>query len=121
DAVAPAILKHYGVKQFDAPLIMEGGSIHTDGEGTLLTTEECLLNPNRNPELSREQIEEILKQYVDIDKVVWMKQGLSGDETDGHVDNIACFAAPGKVIMQVCYDPNDDNYKITQENLAIFR
>lgn len=121
DAVAPSILKHYGVKQFDAPLIMEGGSIHTDGEGTLLTTEECLLNPNRNPELSREQIEEILKQYVDIDQVIWMKRGLSGDETDGHVDNIACFAAPGKVIMQVCYDPADENYAITQENLAMFQ
>lgn len=121
DAVASTILQHYGVKQFDAPLIMEGGSIHTDGEGTLLTTEECLLNLNRNPQLSREQIEDILKQYVHIDKVVWMKQGLSGDETDGHVDNIACFAAPGKVIMQVCNDPEDDNYEITQENLAMFR
>jgi len=121
DAVAPAILQHYNVKQFDAPLIMEGGSIHTDGEGTLITTEECLLNPNRNPELTREQIEKILEQYVDIDQVIWLKQGLSGDETDGHVDNIACYAAPGKVIMQVCHDPEDDNYAITQENLTILR
>jgi len=121
DAVAPQIIKHVGATQFDAPLVMEGGSIHVDGEGTLLTTEECLLNVNRNPDLSREQIFELLKQYVNIDEVIWLKNGLSGDETDGHVDNIACFAAPGKVIMQVCYDPSDDNYEITQENLQILR
>ncbi|MCR8658858.1 agmatine deiminase family protein [Paenibacillus endoradicis] len=121
DAVAPQIIGHVAAKQFDAPLVMEGGSIHVDGEGTLLTTEECLLNVNRNPDLSREQIFELLKQYVNIDEVIWLKNGLSGDETDGHVDNIACFAAPGKVIMQVCYDPSDDNYAITQENLQILR
>lgn len=121
DAVAPQIIGHVGATQFDAPLVMEGGSIHVDGEGTLLTTEECLLNVNRNPDLSREQIFELLKQYVNIDEVIWLKNGLSGDETDGHVDNIACFAAPGKVIMQVCYDPSDDNYAITQENLQILR
>src|SRR5690606_19395929 len=119
DAVAPQIIQHVGAIQFDAPLVMEGGSIHTDGEGTLLTTEECLLNKNRNPELSREQIFELLKQYVNIDTVIWLERGLSGDETDGHVDNIACFAAPGKVILQVCHDENDDNFAITQRNLQI--
>jgi agmatine deiminase len=98
---------------------MEGGSLHTDGEGTLLTTEECLLNPNRNPDLTREQIETYLKQYLNIQKVIWLKRGLSGDETDGHVDNIACFAAPGKIIMQTCDDPSDENYNITLENLEI--
>lgn len=118
DQVAPAIIAHTGVKQFDAPLVMEGGSIHTDGEGTLLTTEECLLNVNRNPELDGQQIEALLQQFVNIDKIIWLKRGLSGDETDGHVDNVACFAAPGKVIIQVCNDPSDDNYAITQENLA---
>lgn len=119
DEVAPKILGHYNIKKFDAPLVMEGGSLHTDGEGTLLTTEECLLNPNRNPDLTREQIEAYLKQYLNIEKVIWLKRGLSGDETDGHVDNIACFAAPGKIIMQTCDDPSDENYKITLENLEI--
>ena len=118
DAVAGQVLKHVGVRQFDAPLVMEGGSIHTDGEGTLLTTEECLLNVNRNPQLSREQIEELVRNYVNVDSVIWLKRGLSGDETDGHVDNIACFAAPGKVILQVCDDPADENYEITRENRA---
>lgn len=121
DQVAPRILEHYGIKKFDAPLVMEGGSIHVDGEGTLITTEECLLNPNRNPHLSREQIEELLRNYLNIEKVIWLKKGLSGDETDGHVDNIACFAAPGKIVLQVCDDPSDDNYAITQDNLRILR
>ncbi|WP_407272749.1 agmatine deiminase family protein [Radiobacillus sp. PE A8.2] len=119
DQVAPQLLKHYGMRQFNAPIVMEGGSIHVDGEGTLITTEECLLNVNRNPNWSKAQIEEILKQYLNVKKIIWLKRGLSGDETDGHVDNIACFAAPGKIMLQVCDDPNDENYAITQENLAI--
>ncbi|AGF56229.1 agmatine deiminase [Clostridium saccharoperbutylacetonicum] len=121
DMVAPKILEHFNVKKFDAPLVLEGGSIHVDGEGTLLTTEECLLNPNRNPDLTKEQIENYAKQYLNIEKIIWLKNGLDGDETDGHVDNIACFAAPGKIIMQTCDDPNDKNYEITLENLEILK
>lgn len=119
DAVAPQILEQLRVERFDAPLVMEGGSIHTDGEGTLLTTEECLLNTNRNPELSREEIESYVRKYTGAESIIWLKRGLSGDETDGHVDNIACFAAPGKVIIQVCEDPQDENYDITRQNLRI--
>lgn len=121
DQVPSQILERFGMMRFDAPLVLEGGSIHVDGEGTLITTEECLLNPNRNPQLSREQIEDYLKKYVNIDKIIWLKGGLSGDETDGHVDNVACFAAPGKILMQVCDIPEDDNYAIIQENLTILR
>jgi agmatine deiminase len=112
-------LKQAGITQFDAPLVMEGGSIHTDGEGTILTTEECLLNVNRNPELSREQIEAYVKEFTGSEVIIWLECGLSGDETDGHVDNIACFVAPGKVMIQVCDDSQDENYAITQTNLAI--
>ncbi|WP_274365865.1 agmatine deiminase family protein [Paenibacillus thermotolerans] len=119
DAVASKILKHVGVQQFDAPLIMEGGSIHSDGEGTVLTTEECLLNTNRNPRMTRGQIEGHLHDFIGAEQIIWLKRGLSGDETDGHVDNAACFAAPGKVIIQVCNDPSDENYEITRENLKI--
>jgi agmatine deiminase len=119
DQVAPQILEHLGLKRFDAPFVMEGGSIHVDGEGTLTTTEECLLNPNRNPELSKAQIEDYLEKFLCINKVIWLKNGLSGDETDGHVDNIACFAAPGKVIIQVCDDPEDENYTITREMMQV--
>ncbi len=119
DEVAPQILEQLQVERFDAPLVMEGGSIHTDGEGTLITTEECLLNTNRNPELSREEIEDYVRKFTGAESIIWLKRGLSGDETDGHVDNIACFAALGKVIIQVCEDPQDENYEITRENLRI--
>jgi len=119
DQVAPQILNSAGLKRFDAPLVMEGGSLHVDGEGTLLTTEQCLLNPNRNPEQSKEQIEAILKRFLNIRKIIWLKKGLYGDETDGHIDNIACFVAPAKILIQICEDPGDENYEITQENLKI--
>lgn len=121
DALAPKILEYTGVQCFEAPLVMEGGSIHVDGQGTMITTEECLLNPNRNPKLSRQQIEDCLKKFLGIQKVIWLKRGLSGDETDGHVDNIACFAAPGKILLQACDDPRDENCEITRENLHILK
>ncbi|HHY81523.1 MAG TPA: agmatine deiminase family protein [Clostridiales bacterium] len=118
---APKILDYYGIKRFDAPLVLEGGSIHSDGEGTILTTEECLLNPNRNPSLSREEIEDYLKLYLNADRVIWLKRGLAGDETDGHVDNIACFAAPGRILIQISEDPEDKNYHIARENINILQ
>jgi len=117
--VAPKLLKRLEIPCFDAPLVLEGGSIHVDGEGTLLTTEECLLNKKRNPHLTKEEIEELLKQYLNIEQVIWLKRGLDGDETDGHIDNIACFARPGCVILQTCADTDDPNYQITKENLDI--
>lgn len=119
--VAPEILKHFCIEYLDAPFVMEGGSIHVDGEGTLLTTEECLLNKNRNPHLQKEIIEEELKYYLNISKVIWLKHGLFGDETDGHVDNVACFAKPGVVLLQTCHDPKDPNYEISIENIEILQ
>lgn len=119
--VAPEILRQYGVNSYDAPLIMEGGSFHVDGEGTLITTEQCLLNANRNRESDKAAIEGYLKSYLGIDKVIWLREGLFGDETDGHVDNAACFAAPGKLIVQVCTDKNDENYEICRENIEILK
>ena len=119
DEVAPALLSFMKVPTVDAPLILEGGSIHVDGEGTLLTTEECLLNPNRNPHLSKEDVEKHLSTLLGVSKTIWLPLGLEGDETDGHIDNVACFAAPGKVILQVCNDPKDPNYTRSQEHLHI--
>lgn len=117
--VAPALMEHLGIPYFEAPVVMEGGSIHVDGEGTLLTTEECLLNNNRNPHLTREELEEILKRFLNVRKIIWLKRGLVGDDTDGHVDNIACFAGPGVILTQVCSSPEDPNYEVTKENLAV--
>ncbi|MCX7709597.1 MAG: agmatine deiminase family protein [Clostridia bacterium] len=119
--VAPRILKSFGIPCFNASFVMEGGSIHVDGEGTLLTTEECLLNENRNSDLCREQLEENLKNYLGIEKVVWLKKGLYGDDTDGHVDNVACFARPGVILIQTTRNPEDPNYQNSMENLEILK
>lgn len=118
DRLAAVILDQLQVLRFDAPLVLEGGSIHVDGEGTLLTTEECLLNPNRNPGLDKAGIEKYLGWYLGIDKVIWLQRGLSGDETDGHIDNLACWAGQGRILLQVCDDPDDDNYAVTRESRA---
>jgi agmatine deiminase len=117
--VAPKILEYYGVPIINAPFVLEGGSIHVDGEGTLLTTQECLLNKNRNPQLSKEELEEKVKYHLGVSKIIWLKRGLYGDETDGHIDNVACFAKPGVILLQTCSDPEDPNYEITMENLEI--
>lgn len=119
--VAPSILDHYQIPCFDADIVLEGGSIHVDGEGTLLTTKQCLLNKNRNANLSTKEIEEKLKYYLGIQKIIWLEEGLDGDETDGHVDNVACFARPGVILIQTCKDKEDPNYKISNENLEILR
>jgi len=120
-AAAGAILKHLDVPAYAAPLVLEGGSIHVDGEGTLLTTEQCLLNPNRNPELSREQIEQHLRAHLGVRQVIWLGQGFEDDETDGHVDNLACFVRPGVVLALSTDDPDDGNYAALQDNLARLR
>lgn len=119
--VAPRMLEHYKVPYVDSPIILEGGSIHVDGQGTLLTTKECLLNQNRNAGLAQKDIEAELKRCLNITKIIWLNKGLYGDETDGHVDNAACFARPGVVIMQTCDDRKDPNYVIAQENMEIIK
>lgn len=117
-AVAERVLAQAGVTRYAAPLVLEGGSIHVDGEGTLVTSEECLLNPNRNADLDRAQIEALLRDYLGVTAFVWLGQGLYGDDTDGHVDNIACYVRPGVVMAAVCEDPDDPNHAILQDNLA---
>ena len=87
------------VDRYQAPLVMEGGAIHSDGQGTLLVTEQCLLNPNRNPQLSREAIEALLRDYTGATTIIWLGKGVINDETDGHIDNLACFARPGEVCL----------------------
>ena len=107
DAQLATRMAEYGDLEIqEAPLVCEGGAIHTDGEGTLITTEQCLLNPNRNPMLGKEEVEFLLKRYAGIEKVIWLGSGFSDDETDGHVDNIACFAEPGRVIVGVPSSPS---------------
>lgn len=117
DALAPRILERLDIPRIDAPFVLEGGSIHCDGEGTLLTTEECLLNPNRNPTLTKTAIEELLRALLGVRSFIWLKNGLAGDETDGHVDNIACFAAPGLVLVQASAGENGDALSVVASSL----
>ncbi len=91
--------------------VLEGGSIHVDGEGTLITTEECLLSPGRNPKLSREEIEDVLKKCLGIEKVIWIPYGIYNDETDGHIDNICAFSRPGEVLLAWTDDKDDPQYE----------
>ncbi len=121
DAMAKSLLTKLDVPCHQVDMVLEGGSIHVDGEGTLLSTKECLLNPNRNSDRTQEEIEMVLKEKLNIRSFLWLNNGLFGDETDGHVDNIACFAKPGTVIMQTCDDPDDPNYDITAENMDILK
>lgn len=115
DRVAAKVLEIEGSDRYRAPLVLEGGAIHVDGEGTVLTTEECLLNPNRNPALSREQIERVLLDYLGAEKVIWLGAGVFEDETDGHVDNLACFARPGTVLLTWTDDEDDPQHQISRD------
>jgi agmatine deiminase len=118
-AMAGALLARLGLKQFGAPVTLEGGAIHVDGEGTLITTGAVLLNDNRNPGVSRAAMEDVLKDYLGVKKVIWLAGGLAGDMTDGHVDNVSCFVRPGIVLAAVCDDPADPNYAVLRENQRI--
>ncbi len=117
EKIARSVMESSHVSGYKAPIILEGGAIHSDGEGTLLTTEQCLLNPNRNPSLSKEMIESILKQYLGVTAVIWLGQGVVADETDGHVDNICCFSKPGEVLLHWTDDPLDPQHEISQDAL----
>jgi agmatine deiminase len=115
DAVAQKVCEIEGADRYRAPFVLEGGAIHVDGQGTLLTTEECLLNPNRNPGLTRDRIEALLAQYLGIETVIWLGRGVHLDETDGHVDNLCCFSAPGEVCLTWTDDRRDPQYERSHE------
>lgn len=115
ELVAPKILDIERVDRYRAPLVLEGGSIHVDGEGTLLTTQECLLNSNRNPGFTKSDIEKRLLQYLGVQSFVWLDRGVVNDETDGHIDNLACFAKPGVVLLTWTEDRSDPQYEISQD------
>ena len=115
ELVAAKMLEIESLDRYKAPLVMEGGSIHVDGQGTLITTEQCLLHPNRNPDLSRGDIEEHLANYLNIERIIWLPRGVYADETDGHVDNLCCFARPGVVALTWTDDRSDPQYERSAE------
>ncbi len=111
DLVASMVLKSLDMTRYKAPLVLEGGSIHVDGEGTLITTEECLLNRNRNPDKSREEIEGLLCQYTGSERVIWLEFGVYADhDTNGHVDNLCFFVRPGLVALLWTDNESDPQY-----------
>jgi len=119
--IAKRILKQVGAQRFRAPFVLEGGAIHVDGEDTVLTTEQCLLNPNRNPDITKAQVEQNLRDWLGISTVIWLPEGIEDDETDGHVDEIACFVRPGVVLALSTDDKSDGNFDVLQTNLDILR
>jgi len=113
DLVARKVLEIESRERYRAPMVNEGGALHVDGEGTVLVTEECLLNENRNPTLSREQIEEQLRAYLGVTQVIWLGRGVVNDETDGHVDNLACFVRPAEVCLGWTDNRRDPQHSIS--------
>jgi agmatine deiminase len=115
DLVARKVLEIEGRDRYRAPFVLEGGAIHVDGEGTLITTEECLLNPNRNPHFDAGQLEIMLHEYLGVGSVIWLGKGVVDDETDGHVDNLCCFARPGEVVLTWTDDKRDPQYRVSHD------
>jgi agmatine deiminase len=110
DLVARKVLEIERLGRYRAPLVCEGGALHSDGQGTLLVTEQCILDRNRNPQLTGAQIEAALKAYTGCSEVIWLADGVFNDETDGHIDNLACFVAPGEVALLWTDNQRDPQY-----------
>jgi agmatine deiminase len=115
DEVAQKVLELEGADRYRSSFVLEGGAIHVDGQGTCLTTEECLLNPNRNPGFTRTQIEEQLRRYLGVTHVIWLGKGVHLDETGGHIDELACFTRPGHVALTWTRDREDPQYEISHD------
>ncbi|MGH7773174.1 MAG: agmatine deiminase family protein [Candidatus Binatia bacterium] len=116
DSVAKAIAALLRVPVFESEIVLEGGSIDVNGCGTCLTTEQCLMNPNRNPHLGRTEIEQVLRDYLGVDHFIWLNRGIAGDDTDGHIDDIARFVNPTTIVCAFEEDSGDENYTALQEN-----
>lgn len=119
--MARRVLEHLGLPRFDAPIVLEGGAIAVDGEGTGLVCTPSVLDPRRNPGLDRSAIEAVLRDYLGVETVIWLPYGLLDDETGGHVDNVACFIAPGRVAALVREEPDDPDHAGLSANLAVLR
>jgi agmatine deiminase len=118
DDVIPTLIgQHFDIPVFNPGIVMEGGSVDFNGKGTVLTTTSCLLNENRNPHLSQEQIERYLIDYYGVENILWLGDGIVGDDTDGHIDEITRFVNEDTVVTVVEEDKNDDNFEILQENI----
>ena len=122
DSIIPSVIGDIlNIAQFSPGIVMEGGSIDVDGCGSLMTTAQCLLHPNRNPTRGKEEIEKILGDTLGVDRFIWLKGGIAGDDTDGHVDDVARFIDPRTVVCALENDRNSENYTVLMENYEILR
>ncbi len=121
DVIPTLIAKHYNIPVFHPGIVMEGGSVEFNGKGTLLTTTACLLNPNRNPHLNQKQIEEYLHNYYGVEHILWLGDGIEGDDTDGHIDDLTRFVNEDTVVTVVETNKQDPNYEPLQENLKLLQ
>jgi agmatine deiminase len=121
DVIPTKIAQHFNLPVYHPGIVMEGGSVDFNGKGTVLTTTACLLNRNRNPHLSPQQIEEYLRNYYGVEQVLWLGDGIIGDDTDGHIDDITRFVNGDTVVTVVEENKNDENYPILQENLRALK
>jgi agmatine deiminase len=119
NATGMEVARSTGLKIFETRVVLEGGSIDVNGRGTLLTTEQCLLNKNRNPHLGKAQIELLLHEYLGAASVVWLERGVAGDDTDGHIDDIARFVDENTVVCMTELDPGDANHSVLKQNQAL--
>ena len=120
DKVAKFMINEANAKYFKNDMVLEGGSIHVNGKGTLITTEQCLLHKNRNPHLSKDDIENNLKNFFGVTKIIWLKHG-TDEGTNGHIDNVACFSDEGTILAMTCSDKQDTYYDLLSENLEILK
>jgi agmatine deiminase len=118
DVVPRRLAGRYGFDVIEPGIVLEGGSIDVNGEGIVLTTESCLLNRNRNPTLSRTEIEEYLRVYFGATQILWLGDGIAGDDTDGHIDDLARFVSPDTIVTVIEEDPADANYAVLRDNRA---
>lgn len=116
DQVPTLIGNHFGIPVFNPGIVMEGGSVEFNGKGSLMTSTACLLNPNRNPQLSQQQIEEYLHNFYGVDQILWVDEGIIGDDTDGHIDDTVRFVNEDTVLTVIEEDRNDDNYSLLRHN-----
>lgn len=121
DVIPTKIGNHFGLPVFNPGIVMEGGSVDFNGKGTILTTTACLLNKNRNPQLNQQQIESYLQNYYGAEQILWLGDGIVGDDTDGHIDDITRFVNEDTVVTVVEEDKNDENYQLLQENLETLK
>lgn len=113
DLVPRKVMEIEWIDGYKANFVLEGGAIDVDGEGTLIATESCVLNPNRNPKMIREEVEEKLKEYLNLERIIWLREGTYLDETGGHIDNLCRFVRPGVVVLTWTEDRSDPQYEVS--------